>query len=429
VNQKISRWIKAICMAITLFLSFSTPALAQWGSAHFVDNHPEDIYLLPGEQIVDEQYLSSNSWNDRIVTFELYVSQGNMSSNQNFSFTGCEEWLEDIGSVIDSTDLYDYRANWIADDEGATWFRVFMIQFTNNLPIGQATYYMSSIGGHVRTSQGGFESFSDYHPRTIHSIDGIRGDVNGDGAVSQADVELLQEYCFSPQSHEDWRYSADGINVGRGMIMFGWPTLVDAYRINLFLADPNDPLAAGLGLGELISSTTYGYGGNSVVEPVPYELSQNGNTLMVNTDGQYVAIFCDMPNNSSWQTELPTINGTATFQLPEGAENIRVAAVTQETSTSINTPVEQPTTFSLKQNYPNPFNPTTTIDFDLANQAQVKLTVYNMAGQKVATLADGIMPAGSNSVNFDASNLTSGVYFYTLIADGQTQSHKMTLMK
>ena len=89
---------------------------------------------------------------------------------------------------------------------------------------------------------------------------------------------------------------------------------------------------------------------------------------------------------------------------------------------------ETPVDFALSQNYPNPFNPTTNIDFTVET-GMVNLAVYNLAGQQVATLVDGMVEAGTHTVTFDASNLTSGVYFYTLTANGVSTSQKMVLVR
>ncbi len=88
-----------------------------------------------------------------------------------------------------------------------------------------------------------------------------------------------------------------------------------------------------------------------------------------------------------------------------------------------------PKTFSLGQNYPNPFNPTTQIRFTLPENSAVKLAVYNAAGQRVATLIDGDVPAGYHTVNLDAGNLASGVYFYKLTSAKFTEMKKMVLLK
>lgn len=89
-----------------------------------------------------------------------------------------------------------------------------------------------------------------------------------------------------------------------------------------------------------------------------------------------------------------------------------------EFSNVIEVEIAQPATYSMEQNYPNPFNPSTSIRFSLAEQSMTMLKVYNVLGQEVATLLNGELSAGNHEVNFDASNLTSGVYVYQLEAIG-----------
>ena len=88
-----------------------------------------------------------------------------------------------------------------------------------------------------------------------------------------------------------------------------------------------------------------------------------------------------------------------------------------------------PQKFSLYQNYPNPFNPSTNIRFDLSKNTNVKLTVYDLLGRQVSVLVDGYLTAGSHEVRFANSNLSSGIYFYELRADGFRDVRKMSLIK
>tara|TARA_R100000963_G_C4641541_1_gene105173 strand:- start:1899 stop:2243 length:345 start_codon:yes stop_codon:yes gene_type:complete len=88
-----------------------------------------------------------------------------------------------------------------------------------------------------------------------------------------------------------------------------------------------------------------------------------------------------------------------------------------------------PKSFSLGQNYPNPFNPTTNINFDLPQAADVQLTVFNMLGQRVMTLVDNRMEAGAHKVTFDARNLASGMYMYRIEAGSFINTKKMMLIK
>ncbi len=88
-----------------------------------------------------------------------------------------------------------------------------------------------------------------------------------------------------------------------------------------------------------------------------------------------------------------------------------------------------PGKFELSQNYPNPFNPTTTIRFSLPEAGNIKLTVYNLLGEQVAALVNGFKEAGVHTVNFDASELNSGIYVYKIETNHFNQSRKMTLIK
>jgi len=93
-----------------------------------------------------------------------------------------------------------------------------------------------------------------------------------------------------------------------------------------------------------------------------------------------------------------------------------------------------PSSYSLSQNYPNPFNPATIISFSLASDSKVTLKIFDVLGQEVTTLVNGDLSAGIHNLNFDASSINSGVYFYTIEAKGVdgsnfTSTKKMILTK
>ena len=90
---------------------------------------------------------------------------------------------------------------------------------------------------------------------------------------------------------------------------------------------------------------------------------------------------------------------------------------------------ELPSEAFLDQNHPNPFNPSTVISFQLPEQSQVSLTIYNMLGQEVQRLADGVLAAGSHQVTFNADNLPSGTYLYRLVTPQGSFTQKMLLLK
>ena len=100
-----------------------------------------------------------------------------------------------------------------------------------------------------------------------------------------------------------------------------------------------------------------------------------------------------------------------------------------EYSKTIEVNLNGPGKFELSQNYPNPFNPTTTIKFSIPEAGYVKLTIYNILAQEIKTLINESKEAGVHTVNFNASDLNSGLYIYKLEANGLTQTRKMTLVK
>jgi hypothetical protein len=100
-----------------------------------------------------------------------------------------------------------------------------------------------------------------------------------------------------------------------------------------------------------------------------------------------------------------------------------------EEGTSAGSEMDLPMEFALKQNYPNPFNPTTQIQYALPQASEVRIDVFNVMGQRVATLVNGAQNAGFHTVTFDANRLASGVYIYRMQAGSFVQTQKMLLVK
>ncbi len=118
---------------------------------------------------------------------------------------------------------------------------------------------------------------------------------------------------------------------------------------------------------------------------------------------------------------------TATF--PSGEIRGQVAFASN-VITSVGQPTPVPSSFALHQNYPNPFNPSTTITFDVAKEGRMTLKVFNILGQEVATLLNGIKAPGTYAVRLDGAGLPSGIYIYRLQSSiGDLQVRKMVLLK
>jgi hypothetical protein len=104
------------------------------------------------------------------------------------------------------------------------------------------------------------------------------------------------------------------------------------------------------------------------------------------------------------------------------SEEITVSAINENSITVINS-------FQLDENYPNPFNPVTQISYSLPATSTIQINVYDLLGHQVASLVDATQNAGTHTVAFDASALSSGVYFYSLITGNRVITRKMTVLK
>lgn len=129
-----------------------------------------------------------------------------------------------------------------------------------------------------------------------------------------------------------------------------------------------------------------------------------------------------------------TNDGTADVQIQVGTflnpmDRITLDFIATTIPTSLETENTLVTDYYLAQNYPNPFNPSTKINFGLKKSTNVEINVYNILGNKVATLVNEFKPAGNHSVLFNAKNLSSGIYFYKIVTNEFVQTRKMLMLK
>ena len=149
---------------------------------------------------------------------------------------------------------------------------------------------------------------------------------------------------------------------------------------------------------------------------------------------QWAAVMLD----AMWNT--PAYLGTVKFLEGNKLQFIPTNNITGETNeipydgsdyerTGIDDIATIPQEFGLYQNYPNPFNPATQITYTIPEKGMVKLAVFDMLGKQVAVLVEEIKQPGFYTVEFDASHLSSGIYFYKLQAGMKSGTHKMLLVK
>lgn len=201
---------------------------------------------------------------------------------------------------------------------------------------------------------------------------------------------------------------------------------------------------------EVSTDTRYGY---NLEMRIPFEVIVNADRFVDNSIGGIMGMAVNVMDNDSgardsvlrWSSDMndlvwnePYRLGTVTF-----LEGNKVNLSTENAITGVDTstidyqpmvgveidPITAPIEYTLSKNYPNPFNPVTRIDFSLPTTSMIKLTVYDIMGNEIATLVNEVRSTGVHSVTFDGSDLSSGIYFYKLQNDSEILTNKMMLVK
>lgn len=207
----------------------------------------------------------------------------------------------------------------------------------------------------------------------------------------------------------------------------------NTYEIEIVLEE--HPIAAGLPLGLTTISTTE--------KAVSYGTPQgDADIIAVNpNDSSQAVLFAYEEGAAMYTGNAPArrvgiflLNDVADAMTPEGWAIFDAAvkwAMNYEEPSAIdnNLKPDIPGRFVLHNNYPNPFNKITNIKFSIPTQANVQLSVFNALGENIITLVDEIRPVGNYKVTFDASNMSSGLYFYRLVSGSNTITKSMLLLK
>jgi photosystem II stability/assembly factor-like uncharacterized protein len=308
-------------------------------------------------------------------------------------------------------------------DDGITWIRCGnglptgisfikgLVASGNNLVAGtaQGIYYSSDSGSNWHPSNGPVDnieslaSSGNYVYAAVpsgagvyRSVDsGVNWTVSLQSTVDYVDVAAIDNYAFAGAFFGGARYSS---NYGSTWFQSsGFP--MDA---SVFAIGPvsNGTVLAGTDLEPTWIYVSYNNG--STYLPYSEGLFENASveTFAVND----TFMFAGTDYNGVWRRLRP------------GVVNVQA---------HLNVPEE----FTLSQNYPNPFNPTTTIEYSISESGTVKLVVYNSLGEEVATLVNDFKEAGNYKINFDAADLSSGIYYYRLASNSFNEIKKMILLK
>ena len=157
--------------------------------------------------------------------------------------------------------------------------------------------------------------------------------------------------------------------------------------------------------------------------------NHSGHLWTYDEDGDNTILTWPFPEDLTYSNTTLLTGGTDGF--PVGDLNWYPDKKAEWLITDVETrnPIQTPKDFRLEQNYPNPFNPSTSISFSIPEKGIVSLKVYNIVGEEVGVLINKNMEAGTHKVKFNASNLSSGVYFYRLTSGSFVAAKKLILLK
>jgi len=305
----------------------------------------------------------------------------------------------------------------------------------------EAYFFGDTTGGGTSTPL-----FDNYFQAALVSDDGSDGVCVGEDALQGISVDLT----LDPWPDDVILTGPNSVKILNAALtdnVAGLRASDGTYRAMLLCWDPQ---YANGDTTALIMQKVYDY---LVMNIIPVELT----SFAANVNGSSVSLIwttATETNNSGFEIQRKSVNGNWTnvgFVAGFGTttesksysfvdNNLSIGSYTyrlkqidfngmSEFSNEVLVDVNAPATFSLDQNYPNPFNPSTSIKYSVAQDGFVNVSVFNLIGEKVATLVNSNMKAGSYELNFNAASLSSGVYFYSIEAGNFKAVRKMMLMK
>ena len=396
------------------------------------ENYYETLFVLPNEYFF--QQFSLAEMNER----KLRRSEGSIIGFDYYSyaygFTGQEEYCSEVqsfwpeGAYVDgnlvggkyayyfnpASDKYNTSCQWMANTSNAALDYFYLGCFygvARGMPVGSEAkiYINTTIALRDLTRK------SDGFVKTIKVIDRIRGDVNDDGIVDQADLDILNDVVnhglYNPCMSFKNMYQERGMNYGAGIIMFSTPDFLSNCLINIWLHDKNDPLVQGLGIGELMSKTSLSIP-NSPIYGVKNNFSISGEDLNI------IAPDADLYNVTAQTSDGKLFQVTGKIsdkvKVPIGATNVRVETVkVKQNLTALASP---------KNSINVSIYPTKILDYvNVKYTGNGKVQVVDLSGRIIfsSPLKTG------EELKIETSAWSNGVYVINVISETGVKSTKV----
>ncbi len=340
---------------------------------------------------------------------KVYSSLNGSGDNVlGFSFTDTKYEVENtIGNIVWLKLIReDHTAKGYYSEDGVSW-----TQIGNEIDIQALDQHQNDFNDFTGNQQGlfveGKEAFFDlYIYRDAYSDISAKNPANFNGVTPSASY-------LNYINNDDWALYA-GVQFGTRPPTSG--TGIDYQRS----AKQINVTASSDGVGGTIEVWLEAIDTGSKIAEV--EITDTGG---LNTYEEFSAVLSDeiIGSEDVYLRFKGSEEGGTLFRLQKFSFSDMITTSVEDIS------FEGPNTIELKQNYPNPFNPSTMINFQLAADSKISLKVFDILGREVATLVNGKKSAGLHRVTFDASGLSSGIYFYILQDGTNTRSRKMILIE
>jgi len=395
------------------------------------------------KQLAPGSYPFSYTWVEAIASDGTNLYAGTHSNGIFQSSDGGDNWTAistglPVGSFVYTLAInngkifagtLNFWGMYQTTDKGANWTKVGFngIEIYSYTKIGEKIFAGTSVGAAVSTDNG--VTWANVAIDTKEKVKALAVS----GSKFFAGIKGGEWIDYSHYSYGVYLSTDNGVT-------WNWPTNTGFNKVVNTLSAYGNNLFAGTSSGMYLSvddGGSWAAANNGLTSANINTAVVSGSNLFVGTYGG--GVFLTTDNGTSWNPVNTGLTNLYVYSLAVIGGDLYAGAMMgglwkrslSDMVTSVSEKInnEVPVNYALQQNYPNPFNPSTSIRFDIPQSGVVTLKVYNMLGEEAASLLNEFKDAGSYEIKFDASGLSSGIYFYTISTANFVSTKKMILVK